>query len=177
MFSRRTRRQSSRIRVRPATDADLDALMDLERLVFTTDQVSRRSMRRLLASGSARVIVAEIDRRLAGAAVVLFRSRSRVARLYSIAVKPQMSGRGAGPALLAAVDTAALARHCRCVRLEVHVANAAAINRYGKSGYRAFGRRPAYYEDGGDALRFEKPLARPGAISLTQIARSRRRSA
>jgi hypothetical protein len=42
--------------------------------------------------------------------------------------------------------------------LEVHETNAAAISRYRKSGYRQFGRHAGYYEDGGDALRFEKRL-------------------
>src|SRR5437762_9429665 len=42
--------------------------------------------------------------------------------------------------------------------LEVHETNHAAISRYRKSGYREFGRHKKYYEDGGDALRFEKRL-------------------
>jgi hypothetical protein len=45
------------------------------------------------------------------------------------------------------------------LRLEVHVHNSAAISRYRKSGYRLFGLRHDYYDDGADALRFEKPLA------------------
>jgi ribosomal protein S18 acetylase RimI-like enzyme len=44
------------------------------------------------------------------------------------------------------------------MRLEVHESNAAAIARYRKSGYRQFGCHAAYYGDGGDALRLEKPL-------------------
>ena len=71
-----------------------------------------------------------------------------------------MSGRGVGPMLLAAAEEAALARDCRSIRLEVHETNHAAIARYRKSGYREFGRLRRYYEDGGDALRFEKRLER-----------------
>ena len=63
--------------------------------------------------------------------------------------------------LLAAAEAAALARGCRAIRLEVHVTNHAAIARYRKSGYREFGRLRRYYEDGGDALRFEKRLDAP----------------
>ena len=161
MHSSLAHRKSPEIAVRPAKRADLDALMELERRVFATDRLSRRSLRRLLDSPTASVLVAKIDDRLAGAAVLLFRPRSSVARLYSIGVAPPMSGRGVAAALLAAVETAAVAGKCRCVRLEVHVSNSAAISRYGKSGYRQFGRRAAYYEDGGDALRFEKPLVAP----------------
>ena len=45
------------------------------------------------------------------------------------------------------------------MRLEVHDHNTRAIARYEKSGYRLFGRHRDYYDDHGDALRFEKPLA------------------
>jgi ribosomal protein S18 acetylase RimI-like enzyme len=146
------------IRVRKAGRADLDVLTDLEQRVFATDRLSRRSLRRFLSSPTAEVIVAEEGGRLAGTAIVLFRPRSLIARLYSLAVAPQMGGRGAGVMLLAAAEAAAFARDCRVIRLEVHVTNHAAIARYRKSGYREVGRIRRYYEDGGDALRFEKRL-------------------
>jgi ribosomal protein S18 acetylase RimI-like enzyme len=147
-----------KIRVRMARQTDLDALIDLEQRVFATDRLSRASLRRLLASKTAHVIVAEAGARLAGAAVVLFRARATVARLYSIAVAPPMNGRGIARALLARAERAAAARQCCGMRLEVHESNAAAIACYRKSGYRQFGCHAAYYGDGSDALRFEKPL-------------------
>jgi ribosomal protein S18 acetylase RimI-like enzyme len=147
-------------RVRRARRRDLDALLALEQRVFATDRLSRRSLRHLVASASARVIVAEERGRLVGAAVVLFRRGTSVARLYSIAVVPAMSGRGVGVALLQAAEAAAAARDCVSMRLEVHKKNAVAIARYRKSGYRQFGRVASYYEDGGDALQFEKPVGR-----------------
>jgi ribosomal protein S18 acetylase RimI-like enzyme len=160
---RRSQRKTapSRIRIRPATRDDLNALLELERRVFTTDQLSRQGLRRLLASPTAHVMVATLAGQLAGTAVVLFRMRSTVARLYSIAVVPQMSGRGVGIALLAAAEATARNGRCRCIRLEVHATNAQAIARYRKSGYQQVGRLTAYYEDGGDALRFEKPVSMP----------------
>jgi [ribosomal protein S18]-alanine N-acetyltransferase len=151
-------RKSVKIRVRTARQADLDALIEIEQRVFATDRLSRTSLRRLLASKTARVIVAEVGARLAGAAVVLFRARATVARIYSIAVAPPMKGKGVAIALLASAERAATVRKCRCMRLEVHESNAAAIACYRKNGYRQFGCYAAYYGDGGDALRFEKPL-------------------
>jgi ribosomal protein S18 acetylase RimI-like enzyme len=146
------------VRVRAAEGGDVAALDQLERQVFATDRLSRRSLRRLLRSDSAAVIVAEEGDRLAGAAVVLFRARSPLARLYSVAVVPQLTGRGVAALLIEAAEEAALARDCTAMRLEVHETNHAAIARYRKSGYREFGRHARYYEDGGDALRFEKRL-------------------
>jgi [ribosomal protein S18]-alanine N-acetyltransferase len=162
MPSRHARKRLPNIRVRAARRRDLDALLELEQRVFATDRLSRASLRRLLTVPSARVIVADARNRLAGVAVVLFRRGASVARLYSIAVVPQLAGRGVGAALIVAAEAAAFRRRCSCMRLEVHQRNAVAIARYRKSGYRQFGRHAGYYEDGGAALRFEKPLAGSG---------------
>jgi hypothetical protein len=51
------------------------------------------------------------------------------------------------------------------MRLEVHHSNRAAIARYRKSGYAECGRHHNYYEDGADALRFEKRLVPTGALA------------
>ncbi len=158
MPSNIARRSTPAARIRKGERADLDALVELEHGVFATDHLSRRSLKHFLRSPTAEVIVAEHDGRLAGTAIVLFRPRSDVARLYSIAVAPHMSGRGVGRMLLEAAEAAAVGRDRCAMRLEVHETNAAAISRYRKSGYKEFGRHARYYEDGGDALRFEKRL-------------------
>ena len=144
------------VNLRPGVRADLDALLALEQAAFTTDQLSRRSFRRFMASPSAALIVIEQGGRLAGYALVLFRPGSAIARLYSIAVAT--AGRGVGRMLLAASEEAARRRACNALRLEVHEHNAAAIKHYRKAGYQLFGRHLDYYDDRGDALRFEKRL-------------------
>jgi ribosomal protein S18 acetylase RimI-like enzyme len=146
------------LRLRKAERSDIDALLALEHKAFATDRLSRRSLGRLLISPSAEVIVAEHGPHLAGVVIVLLRRGSTVARLYSIAVAPHAGGRGVAPMLLEEAEQAALARGARLMRLEVHERNHAAIVRYRKSGYREFGRQRRYYEDGADALRFEKRL-------------------
>ena len=151
-------------RVRKAGRGDIDALVRLEHSVFATDRLSRRSLLRFLRSRSAEVLVAAEDGELAGTVIVLFRSHSVVARLYSIAVAPHVAGRGAGLMLVDAAEAAAMERGCRLMRLEVHHANRAAIALYRKSGYREFGRHRRYYEDGADALRFEKRLVPDAAV-------------
>lgn len=139
--------------------SDLAGLLALERAVFATEILSRRSFRHFLAAPNATLIVAEEGGKLAGYVLVLCLPRSKLARLYSIAVAPHAGKRGVGPALLAAAEAAARRRRRRAMRLEVHEHNTRAVARYEKSGYRLFGRRRDYYADGGDALRFEKPLA------------------
>src|SRR3989442_12881747 len=90
------------IRVRKAERGDIDALSELEHRVFAIDRLSRPSLRRFLQSPIAEVIVAQHGDRLAGSAIVLFRPRSVVARLYSIAGGPPMGGRRGGPMLIQA---------------------------------------------------------------------------
>jgi ribosomal protein S18 acetylase RimI-like enzyme len=146
------------VSLRRGRKSDLAALLALERAVFTTDLLSRRSFRHFLGSPKATLIVAEEDGKLAGYALVLYPPRSVLARLYSIAVAPHVGRRGIGPRLLTAAEEAAKRRRRRTMRLEVHEHNSRAIARYEKSGYRLFGRHRDYYDDRGDALRFEKPL-------------------
>jgi len=150
-----------RATVRSGRVSNLDALLALESKVFATDRMSRRSARQFLLSPRATVLVAEAEGRLCGAAVVLVRHASDTARLYSIAVDPEVSGNGIGQALLTAAEETAIARDCQYLRLEVHENNTRAIDCYRKSGYREFGRHKKYYQDNGDALRFEKRLAAP----------------
>ena len=104
-------------------------------------------------------LVAEIDGAVAGYALVLLRRGTSLARLYSIAVDPDRTGRRLGAALLAAAERAAIDRDALFLRLEVRSDNAAAIALYRRAGYRAFGRYLDYYEDHAEALRFEKSLA------------------
>jgi ribosomal protein S18 acetylase RimI-like enzyme len=134
-------------------------LQALEHKVFATDRISRRGFRRFLASPNAVPIVAEADGKLAGYALVLFRKGTGIARLYSIAVDPHVARRRIGARLLEAAEQAAAERGAARLQLEVHASNHAAIALYHKSGYRQFGRIARYYEDQGDALRFEKRLA------------------
>jgi ribosomal protein S18 acetylase RimI-like enzyme len=143
--------------MRVGSTRDINALTNLE-LVFPSNMLSRRSLRRLLRSPSAEVIAALRSGFLAGNAIVLFRMGSAVARLYSIAVAPELHRRGIGGRLLAKAETIAQLRGCHTIRLEVGVDNHAAIRLYHNRGYREFGRRCGYYEDGADALRFEKQL-------------------
>lgn len=149
---------NSPVRIRTARMSDLDALVALENRSFTTDRMNRRQWRRHLASDSARVLVAELAGRIAGAAVLFFRTRSAIARLYSLAVDARLRGFGIGESLLAACESQTLARKCLGLRLEVRTDNNAAQQLYLKRGYRLIGELSAYYEDGAAALRLEKSL-------------------
>lgn len=146
------------VHLRRATINDLDALVELENASFAVERMSARQWRRHLESLSAEIFVAIRERRVVGAAVLFFHRAHRVARLYSIAVAAGERGRGIGETLLGAVEQSARRRGCHVLRLEVRADNPAAQRLYERSGYRRFGLKPGYYEDGADALRYEKAL-------------------
>ncbi len=147
------------VRLRPARARDLDALVCLEETSFAGDRLTRRSLRRFLASPRAPVLVAEgPGGTVLGSAVVLRRRGSGVERLYSLAVAPEARGSGVGGALLDHLLARAVLRGTRAVRLEVREDNGAAIGLYRSRGFHETGRTPGYYADGAAAVRMERPL-------------------
>jgi [ribosomal protein S18]-alanine N-acetyltransferase len=146
--------------IRPARPSDLPALLALESR-FPGDRLSPRQMRHHLRNPRARLRVLSIQRQLAGYALLLLRSGSQIARLYSITVDPAQRGAGLGARLLADIEVQARRAGATVLQLEVRVDNAAAIALYGRRGYERFARIPRYYEDGAAAWRYRKPLRAP----------------
>lgn len=144
--------------IREAHPSDLAALVAIENQCFTSDRLSRRSLRYFLASPSATLLVAEMRGVVAGYSLIAFRKGSVIARLYSIAVDQAFRGRNLGQALLKASEKAARARSVTFMRLEVRSRNRRAIALYEGHGYRRFDRIADYYEDGAAAYCYEKSL-------------------
>jgi len=144
--------------IRPARASDVDALLAIENAAFQTDRLSRNSFRRLIGSPSAAVLVSEAGGRIAGYCIVLFRARSRAARLYSISTASDFAGQGLGRALIEAAERMAAERGKLSLRLEVRQDNERAVAIYRRAGFRPAGSKPDYYQDGMTALRMEKPV-------------------
>lgn len=148
--------------VQQATRADADALITLETTCFNQDRQSPRSLRYLLARACAEVwFVAEETPQAAwlGGMILLMRRRSRILRVYSIAVSPQARGRGIGHSLLRHAETRARAVCCDTLRCEIRRDNTASRALFESGGYVAFARTPDYYEDGMEAIRYQKVVA------------------
>jgi ribosomal protein S18 acetylase RimI-like enzyme len=152
------------IAVRPAGDADLEALIDLEQSSFAGDRITRRSWLTFLRSRSAEILIGTIDGYLSGAIVLLFNRASWIARIYSIAVDPAERHRGLARVLLDAALVRAEERDCSLVRLETRIDNLPAQQFFSAAGFRVFGTTPGYYEDGAAALRLERSLWTAGAV-------------
>ncbi len=145
--------------IRPADVRDIDALVALEQRCFAGDRLSRRSFRRFVTGGRAIVLVALVDDRLAGYALVLRRTDADYGRLYSLAVDPAFRGQGISRKLLVAAENAAMALGIHAMRLEIRQDNRAGMALYEAAGYTIIEKLPGYYEDHADGLRMTKVLA------------------
>ncbi len=145
--------------IRPARLQDLEALVAIENRSFDVDRFSRRSFRYLLTKANAETLVYAEQERVLAYVMLLFNTGTSLARLYSLAVDPELRGRGVGSVLIAAAEESAVAHDCIYLRLEVRQDNATAIRLYEKLGYKRIGSLPDYYEDHMEALRHEKLLA------------------
>ena len=146
------------VRLSHASAKDIGALSQLEQSAFAGDRVSRRSWRGLIASASATVTLARQRSGIVGASVLLHSERTSVARLYSIAVDPGARGQGLARMLLEAAIEQARAAGASVLRLETRVDNEAAQSLFRRHGFAPLDRKPAYYDDGTDALRLQKSL-------------------
>lgn len=138
---------------RPATPADLDAIMALEHASFPTDAWSPAMMREELASPHGWYVVVEEAGRLVGYAGLRAVRGSRDADIQTITIAEAARGRGRGRALLTELLGEAERRGVHEVFLEVRADNPVAQALYASEGFAEVGRRPRYYQpDDVDAI-------------------------
>jgi hypothetical protein len=96
--------------------------------------------------------------KVVGYAILLFRQKTAMSRLYSIGVHPEHAGKGIGEMLLDGAEASTFARGRLLLRLEVREDNERAIALYQRKGFRPIGKYLGYYDDHENALRFEKTV-------------------
>lgn len=158
-------RELPEIDFRLAQASDIDALCDIENQSFDIDRLNRRAFKRFVDSETARLSVAARGDTIVGYALVIFRRNVALARLYSLAVAPDMHRQGIGRALIARAEERSLDFGAPILRLEVSQKNQTAIDLFTSAGYREFALYPDYYPDHSDALRMERELV-PNAMVL-----------
>lgn len=155
----RRRRLLAKVAISPAEPPDVDALLAIENAAFESDRMERRAFQHAIRSPTVICLVARKEGEVVGYGIVERRRGSSAARLTSIAVTADAAGGGLGQRLLAALERAAVEAGPSRMRLEVHAGNRRARKLYEAAGYRVVEKLDEYYEDGGAALRYEKPLA------------------
>ena len=141
-------------RIRPATEADADAVAAMESAIFGDDAWSRDAVLHELTQPLRQAYVAVDEAgEVCGNAVVL--GVGDVADVQRVAVADAQRRRGVAAALLDACDLHAHAR----VLLEVRADNEGALAFYQTNGFAEISRRAGYYADGSDAVVMQRPVA------------------
>jgi [ribosomal protein S18]-alanine N-acetyltransferase len=143
------------IAVRPMTPDDLPAVMEIDRLSFSLPWPERSFRFELTGNDAAYLLVAEMP----------FGDQERIVgylgywllvdemHISTLAVHPEMRGRGIGEHLLLVGLEQACSQGAEMSTLEVRPSNKAALALYRKHGFELVGRRRAYYQDNNeDAL-------------------------
>ena len=148
--------------IRPATAADLDAVVELEQTCLGADAWSRGLVEQGIAAALPTVsyLVAEVDGVVVGHAVAS--AAGDDAELQRIAVDPAYRRRGLAGELLAAVEQRAAADGATRLLLEVREDNTTAAAFYESRGFVEVGRRRGYYRDGAAAVVLGKKVDRDG---------------
>ena len=141
--------------IQPASWRDLGALRSVEQACFPKDSWPLLDLIGVLTLPNIVRLKAVCDERMVGfVAAELKRSESEV-WIATIGVLPEYRQRGTGAALLQAVEAGA---YLPCIKLNVRASNLPAIRLYESLGYGRSNTWRSYYQDGEDALIFEKRL-------------------
>ncbi|MHA7242208.1 ribosomal protein S18-alanine N-acetyltransferase [Paeniglutamicibacter antarcticus] len=137
--------------------ADVDAVWELEKVLFPTDAWPREMYIDELGLTDTRNywVVCDADKIVAycGSMCVL-----PLADVQTIAVNPDYEGRGIGTHLLRLMITTVTQRSATDLLLEVRADNPRAQGLYERHGFEAIHRRARYYRDGVDAVIMRKAL-------------------
>jgi ribosomal-protein-alanine N-acetyltransferase len=142
---------------------DIDALVELDAMLFTDDAWSAQTWWAELAERPAReyVVAAGAGGVTAYGGVAL---AGDTADVMTIAVVPQARGQGLGDAILTELEARALRRGATHALLEVRADNRSAQRLYARHGWRELHRRARYYQPGDvDALVLGKALRERGS--------------
>lgn len=128
--------------IRPATPADVPALLALERICFP-DPWSERGLAESLTPPNGGGLVAETGRGIVG--YLITREVGGSGEILNLAIAPGSRRRGVGAQLLRAGLAGLGGRGVGEVFLEVRESNHAARALYERAGFRVAGARRGYY--------------------------------
>jgi ribosomal-protein-alanine N-acetyltransferase len=128
-------------------ESDLDAVVAIERTAFAAPW-SRESFGYELRNPWARNLVARRAGEVVGYLCAWIVAEE--IKINNVAVRHDARGRGIGRALLEHALRQARSEGCREASLEVRPSNLTARHLYRDLGFRAVGRRKAYYRDTGE---------------------------
>ncbi|GAA2366793.1 ribosomal protein S18-alanine N-acetyltransferase [Nonomuraea africana] len=146
------------MKLRQMTEADLPAVMAIERATFPLDAWSEGMLRGELADQprTRHYVVAVEDEQIIGYAGLAVAADQ--ADVQTIAVVAERQSQGTGGALLTELLAEARRRGAVEVFLEVRADNPRARSVYERFGFEEIGVRRRYYDDGTDAIMMKRKL-------------------
>jgi len=134
--------------IEPMRLADIPAVLEIERLSFSSPWPAYAFEHELTTNRLARYVVSRVDGRVVGFAGIWLMVDE--AHITTFGVHPDHRRRGIGRHMLLRLAELALELGASRMTLEVRVSNAAAQALYAGFGFRIAGRRPNYYSDDGE---------------------------
>lgn len=146
------------MKLRTMTEADLPAVMAIERATFPLDAWSEGMMRGELADmpRTRHYVVVLVDDEIVAYAGLA--AAADQADVQTIAVLEKYQGTGLGSAMLTELLAEARRRGAREIFLEVRADNPRAQAVYRHFGFEDIGTRRRYYDDGTDAIMMKRKL-------------------
>lgn len=145
---------------RRASPRDLDSILSIERICFSSESFNKRQFEYMLKSPSSIAFIALYRGEIAGyiwAYIQRFKAKLQ-GRIYSLAVKPEFRERGIARNLLSAVELEMRLLGVERIFLEVDEFNEAARQLYISSGFEVQRFLPAYYGQANNAYKMTKKL-------------------
>ncbi|MBZ0287778.1 MAG: ribosomal protein S18-alanine N-acetyltransferase [Anaerolineae bacterium] len=136
--------------IAPFTLGDLKAILGLEQVCFPEDTYDMIEFLSLYLRGKDTFFIARQDKMVIGYAVGYVENKHGY--VVSIAVDPEVRGRGLGRRLMERLMAALEEMGARVIRLHVRDDNQHAIRLYQSLGFTARDTVPNYYHDGAPAL-------------------------
>ena len=131
--------------------ADIESILQIENLSFESDMFSRNQFIYLITRSKGAFFVAKLNDIIVGYISSLSNVRTKIVRIYSIAVHPDARGKSVAQSLIDKTIEYTLQNHFSAIALEVKTTNTKAINLYKKNGFDVLYIKNGYYADGGDA--------------------------
>ena len=145
------------ITIREGLLCDLPDILEMEQLCFAEDSFTRTQFIYLMKKGKGAFFVVQTGDKVVAYLSLSFNARTRILRIYSIAVHPDCRGLKIGQRLMD--KTIEYATECNAgkITLEVKVSNYPAIGLYEKNGFEATHIKCHYYHDGSNAYYMQRP--------------------
>lgn len=145
------------VSIRNASWRDINTVRRLEQICFPRDAWPLLDIVGVLTLPNVVRLKAELNGDIVGFIAVDIRNSQNLAWIATVGVLPEYRGRGIGKTLLTACEART---SVSSLRLNVRPSNLPAIRLYRHLDYQQIGVWPRYYQDGEDALIFEKKLSR-----------------